>query len=114
MYERSYMHREVISAIKISKTNFIVTTSNDGSLKFWKKVSENIEFVKHYKAHLGLISDVQFSHDGLSLATCSIDNTIKVFDVINFDMTNLIRLDFTPSTLCWIVQKGQLNPLIAW
>jgi peptidylprolyl isomerase domain and WD repeat-containing protein 1 len=34
-------------------TGFIITTSVDGHVKFWKKKDVGIEFVKHFKAHLG-------------------------------------------------------------
>lgn len=36
------------------RTDFIITASCDGHLKFWKK-QENvgIEFVKHFRCHLG-------------------------------------------------------------
>lgn len=53
-YEHSYMHRDVVSYVATSKaTEFIITASNDGHVKFWKKMVETIEFVKHYQAHLG-------------------------------------------------------------
>ena len=53
-YEHSYMHRDVVTHICVSKpTEFVVTASNDGHVKFWKKMAETIEFVKHYQAHLG-------------------------------------------------------------
>lgn len=32
---------------------FIVTVSDDGHVKFWKKIENDIEFVKHFRAHLG-------------------------------------------------------------
>jgi len=34
--------------------DFIITTSVDGHLKFWKKKEDKgIEFVKHFRCHLG-------------------------------------------------------------
>ena len=33
-------------------TDFIAIASQDGHLKFWKK-QDGIEFVKHFRAHLG-------------------------------------------------------------
>jgi hypothetical protein len=36
-------------------TDFIITGSVDGHLKFWKKQETGIEFVKHYRAHLGAV-----------------------------------------------------------
>lgn len=37
-YERSYMHRDVISFCVVTNSDFIVTASCDGHIKFWKKV----------------------------------------------------------------------------
>jgi hypothetical protein len=53
MYEKSYMHRDHVTHTLVTKTDFIVTTSKDGFIKFWKKISGGIEFVKQYKAHSG-------------------------------------------------------------
>ena len=56
MYERSYMHRDQITQVAVAPaTDFIITGSNDGHLKFWKKRAEGIEFVKHFRAHLGAV-----------------------------------------------------------
>ena len=38
MYEKSYMHREIVThTLASSKTDFIITASKDGRVKFWKK-----------------------------------------------------------------------------
>eukprot|EP00731_Ephydatia_muelleri_P002482 Em0001g2482a len=55
MYEKSYMHRDIITHVVCTKSNFVVTASSDGHVKFWKKQEEGIEFVKHFRAHLGLL-----------------------------------------------------------
>lgn len=34
------------------------------------------------------------------------DKTVKVFDVINFDMINMIKLDFVPNCTEWITSPG--------
>ena len=36
-----------------TRTDFIVTACQDGHVKFWKKLEADIEFVKHFRAHLG-------------------------------------------------------------
>lgn len=51
-YEKSYMHRDVITHLVVTKTDFIITGSIDGHIKFWKKMEEGIEFVKHFRSHL--------------------------------------------------------------
>lgn len=56
MYERSFMHRDLVTHISVAKSaEFIITGSCDGHVKFWKKMPDNIEFVKHFQAHLGTI-----------------------------------------------------------
>ena len=39
--------------ILFHRTEFLVTASCDGHIKFWKKQDEGVEFVKHFKAHMG-------------------------------------------------------------
>ena len=64
MYERSFMHRDLVTHISVAKSaEFIITGSCDGHVKFWKKMPDNIEFVKHFQAHLGTIS---YQHDSFS------------------------------------------------
>ncbi|KAI7855787.1 peptidyl-prolyl cis-trans isomerase cyp15 [Circinella umbellata] len=114
MYEKSYMHRDTLSYVVASaKNDFIVTTSVDGHLKFWKKTANNIEFVKHYRAHMANINGLNISADGELLATISDDMSMKVFDITNFDMINMIKLGYKPKSVCWIHQQGQAQALIA-
>jgi peptidylprolyl isomerase domain and WD repeat-containing protein 1 len=39
----------------VTSSDFIITGSVDGHLKFWKKQEGGVEFVKHYRAHLGSV-----------------------------------------------------------
>ncbi|KAG0311165.1 Peptidyl-prolyl cis-trans isomerase cyp15 [Linnemannia gamsii] len=113
MYEKSYMHRDAINFVAVTRTDFIITTSVDGFLKFWKKTDQGIEFVKQYRSHLGLIAGISVSDDGLLLATIAMDKSLKVYDVINFDMINMVKLDFVPSTICWIHKRGEAQAKVA-
>lgn len=54
-YERSYMHRDIITNCLVTATDFVITASSDGHIKFWKKMEVGIEFVKHFRSHLGKI-----------------------------------------------------------
>ncbi|CAI6347895.1 unnamed protein product [Macrosiphum euphorbiae] len=105
-YEKSYMHRDVITHIIITKTDFLITASCDGHVKFWKKTEELIEFVKHFRSHLTPVTDITDNYNGTLMCTISSDQTVKVFDVINFDMINMIKLDYTPLSACWVHSKG--------
>ena len=92
-YERSYMHRDNITFVRVAaQSEFVVTASCDGHIKFWKKKQVGIEFVKHFRAHLGNVQDVAVNHNGILLCTVSNDKHAKVFDVVNFDMINVIKL----------------------
>jgi peptidylprolyl isomerase domain and WD repeat-containing protein 1 len=79
-----------------------VTGSVDGHVKFWKKQDDGIEFVKHFRTHLAQLVDMADNFSGTLLCTISVDKSLKVFDVINFDMINMIRLDFVPLACCFI------------
>jgi peptidylprolyl isomerase domain and WD repeat-containing protein 1 len=79
------MHRDqLFSADFTPVTDFLITSSIDGVVKFWKKTSGGIEFVKEFRAHNGEIFSSSVSADGRSYATAGADNTVKIFDVITF------------------------------
>ena len=48
--------------------------------------------MKHFRAHLGNVQDIALNHNGTLLATVSNDKMAKIFDVVNFDMINIIKL----------------------
>ena len=68
----------------VFSTDFLITASIDGHVKFWKKQETGIEFVKHFRAHLGKVVGMATSSDGLLLCTVSDDKSMKVFDIVNF------------------------------
>ncbi|KAH7638367.1 hypothetical protein HUG17_2400 [Dermatophagoides farinae] len=102
-YERSYMHRDPIKFVLVARnTHFIVTASIDGHIKFWKKKAIGVEFVKHFRVHLGTIVDMSINNPlGSLLATISDDKSLKIFDIINFDMINMNKLEFKPGCVEW-------------
>ncbi|POM74487.1 Peptidylprolyl isomerase domain and WD repeat-containing protein 1, partial [Phytophthora palmivora] len=113
MYERSFMHRATVSHVLVApETQFIVTASVDGHVKFWKKMAKGIEFVKHYKAHLQDVRGLAVSADGLRLCSTSADRSIKFYDVLAFDMVNMLSVAFTPAECCWISAKGAIDPKV--
>ncbi|KAF5881916.1 peptidylprolyl isomerase domain and WD repeat-containing protein 1 [Clarias magur] len=114
MYERSYMHRDVITHLACTKTDFLITASQDGHVKFWKKKEdEGIEFVKHFRSHLGVIECISVSAEGALLCTVGDDRAMKVFDVVNFDMINMLKLGFHPGQCEWIYNPGDAISTVA-
>ncbi len=84
-YSKSLMHKDQLAFVTLTPfTDFLITSSVDGVVKFWKKVALGIEFVKEFRAHLGEIKSVSVSSDGRSFATVGFDKSIKIFDVITF------------------------------
>lgn len=98
--------------------------SRDGHVKFWKKQPQGIEFVKQFRAHLGPLTSMSVSADGMFLCTTSVDQTLKVYDVINFgwsyvymflmttDMINMTKLPFVPASSEFIFTAG--TAILAW
>lgn len=113
-YSKSLMHREQLSFVTVTpSTDFLITSSVDGAVKFWKKGKESIEFVKEFRAHAGEISSVSVSADGRSFATAGVDKSIKIFDVITFDLLSMLTVEFLPRCLCWVHKRGASIPLLA-
>lgn len=114
-YSKSLMHKEQLSFVTVTPggTDFLITTSIDGVAKFWKKVADGIEFVKEFRAHQGDIRAVSVSADGRNFATAGADKSVKIFDVITFDLLAMLPLDYTPRCVCWVHRKGASLPLLA-
>lgn len=111
-YFKSLMHKDQLAFCTFTPhTNFLITSSTDGYVKFWKKVSGAVEFVKEYRAHPGEITSVTCSADGQSYATAGTDGTIKLFDVATFDLLAAIQVE--ARSICFVHEKHSSIPLLA-
>ncbi|XP_047315913.1 peptidyl-prolyl cis-trans isomerase CYP71 [Impatiens glandulifera] len=113
MYEKSYMHRDVVTHVAVSAADFFITGSIDGHLKFWKKKALGIEFAKHFRSHLGPIEGLSVSADGLLCCTISNDRSVKVYDVVNYDMMVMIRLPYEAGSIEWVYKQGDVKAKLA-
>lgn len=115
-YSKSLMHKDQLISVTIapSPADFVITTSVDGVVKFWKKVATGIEFAKEYKAHEGRIVSSSVSFDGALFATAgdADDKTVKIFDVVTFDLLSILNLENPASCVCWIHRRGS-SPILA-
>jgi peptidylprolyl isomerase domain and WD repeat-containing protein 1 len=108
------MHREQLCFTTLTPhTDFLITSSIDGVVKFWKKDFGGIEFVKEFRAHTAEIRSVNVSADGRSFATAGADNTVKIFDVVTFDLLAMLSLDYSPKAVCWVHGRGASFPQLA-
>lgn len=62
---------------------------------------------------LGPITKIAVNSEGTLLCSASQDKSIKIFDVINFDMINMMRLDYIPHTVEWVHSPGDPVQTIA-
>jgi peptidylprolyl isomerase domain and WD repeat-containing protein 1 len=113
MYEKSYMHRSPLTFVLYAKTDFLITASDDGVVKLWKKTPTDIDFVKAFKAHTGGVHSGSVDSTGSLLATIGGDDTVKVFNIESFDMTDAIDLPFKPTAVEWLSDKSQSSRLLA-
>jgi len=115
-YECSYMHRDVVTHVATTTTDFVVTGSRDGHVKLWKKMRFGIEFVKHYHAHAGEVHCLCVSVDGLWLCTTGSD-AAKLYDVRGFDMVRILRTKrehgFVPGAAAWVSKRGAQRAIVA-
>lgn len=110
------MHKDQVATVIMapSPADFLITTSIDGVVKFWKKGATSIEFAKEYRAHIGPVQCSSISADGAAFVTVggAEDKTMKIFDVITFDLLSIINLMAAPTCVCWVHKRGA-SPLLA-
>lgn len=113
-YFKSLMHRDTVISVTVTPyTDYVITTSIDGWVKFWKKsTSQVVEFVKQYRAHLCAVTAQSCSVDGTLFATLGADASIKIFDVVNFDLINMFTLTYPAKTIAWVHQRGSATALL--
>lgn len=113
-YSKSLMHKDQLAFTTFTPyTDFLITSSADGFVKFWKKVAGGLDFVKEFRAHTGEIKSVSVSADGRSFATAGADGSIKIFDVITFDLLAMLTPEAAPRCVCFVHGRGASFPLLA-
>ncbi|XP_077230286.1 cyclophilin71 isoform X2 [Tasmannia lanceolata] len=56
---------------------------------------------------------MQVSVDGLLCCTISNDRSVKIYDVVNYDMMVMMRLPFIPGTVEWVYKQGDVKAKLA-
>jgi len=118
-YKVSLAHRQVVTKVITSlKHGYVVTASDDGIVKFWKRQpadsSETLEFVKSFTAHIGSVLALAVSHDGGDTAvSVGSDNCMKLYDISTFDVTGMIKAQEGTTLGCHASFLGQDQSLLA-
>lgn len=115
LYEKSYMHRDIVNRFATAEdSEFVITCSVDGHIKFWRKTFRLIDFVKHFKAHRGAISGLSLNQDmSLVCSSGSTDKSLKLYDLNSTDLINIIRVGFEAGLVEIFPQEKSLKCLIA-
>ena len=66
-----------------------------------------------YSPQPWLVPVLQVSVDGLLCCTISNDQSVKVYDVVNFDMMVMLRLPYIPGAVEWVYKLGDLKAKLA-
>ncbi len=64
----------------LSPDGQLLATAKEGSVKLWN-VAQDVREIGTIKGHLGSVTGVAFAPGGAFLATCSMDGTVRVWDL---------------------------------
>ena len=96
------------------KYGMVFTGSIDGCLKLWKKGQVSIEFIKTFRAHLGKITGIALTQNEQKLVTvCAEEQSLKLYDVQNFDVIHFVRLGFAPGECEFVSKVSSFTPVLA-
>ncbi|XP_020260314.1 peptidyl-prolyl cis-trans isomerase CYP71 [Asparagus officinalis] len=56
---------------------------------------------------------MQVSVDGLYCCTIANDRSLKIYDVVNYDMMHMMRLPFVPGAVEWVYKQGDVKNKLA-
>lgn len=56
---------------------------------------------------------MQVSGDGLLCCTISNDRSVKIYDVVNYDMMVMIRLPYIAGSIDWVYKQGDVKAKLA-
>lgn len=86
-------------------------------LQSWFLFFSHILIVLIHNLHLSTwpwpVPDVQVSVDGMLCCTISNDRSVKIYDVVNYDMMAMVRVPFIPGCVEWVYKQGDVKYKLA-
>lgn len=80
-HTRVYKYRDVSFASFCGSTNLIMSICNDYVVRIWRCLEDDFELISILKGHLDSIKWLTANNKGDLVATCSQDNTVRVWSV---------------------------------
>lgn len=98
-YEKSYMHKDQLDkVIYINKIDTLITISIEGMIKFWKKTSVGLEFIKEIRTFTTRIKSFSYTNScQFALASSEFEENLCVFDLICIDLIQKMRINLKPN-----------------
>ena len=88
MYEKSYMHRDFVTFVAVTPgTDFFITASHDGHPQVLEEEVRGRGVREALQSARGADPWPQRQRRRLYCATIGADRSVKIYDVVNFDMT---------------------------
>ncbi|NWH54899.1 PPWD1 protein, partial [Fregata magnificens] len=108
MYERSYMHRDVITHVACTKSIYL--PAFPCPVMFCSQTTGGIGMLTFL---IGVIESIAVSSEGALFCSVGDDKAMKVFDVVNFDMINMLKLGYYPGQCEWVYCPGDAISSVA-
>lgn len=71
-------HSKRIRCLQYSEvTNFMLSCDDTGEIQYWQQY---VDSVKKFAAHIDVVAEVSFAPFGTKFASCSYDQTVKIWD----------------------------------
>eukprot|EP00934_Nitzschia_sp_Nitz4_P001745 Nitzschia sp. Nitz4//scaffold40_size135432//12515//14672//NITZ4_003228-RA/size135432-augustus-gene-0.6-mRNA-1//1//CDS//3329551171//1745//frame0 len=129
-YHVSFMHKATVThVVSSSRHGYVVTASEDGVVKFWKRSATEIsdepvgkntdtptpclEFVKSFTAHSSRVVSLCLDASEDTVASIGKDGLIKLYDVSTFDATAMIKTDQSLGHAACFLEDAAKDSLLA-
>lgn len=102
-------HTGLIRSVAVSAGGWIVTGSEDSTVRIWSPERSRRPLVAVLAGHTSAVTAVAVSPDGQHIASVGNDRTLRIWDSMSHECLTLMRTDAVPLTCAW---KGAGDQLV--